>query len=98
MANQRTSASTWRGRVAHWRDSGLSIQAYAEQCGLPADRLNYWARRLQREAQAVQLLPVRVQQPATGAGVELHSPSGWTLRLGAGCEPAWLATLLSGLR
>jgi hypothetical protein len=76
----------------------VPIQAYAEQCGLPADRLGYWARRLQREAQAAQLLPVRVQPPAMAGDVELRSPSGWTMRVGAGCEPAWLAALLSGLR
>jgi hypothetical protein len=61
MANQRFSASAWRDRVAQWRSSGLSAQAYAEQYSVPAERLNYWARRLAREARAAQLLPVRVQ-------------------------------------
>jgi hypothetical protein len=31
MANQRISASAWSDRVAQWRSSGLSAQAYAEQ-------------------------------------------------------------------
>jgi hypothetical protein len=98
IANQRISASAWRDRVAQWRSSGLSAQAYAEQYSVPAERLNYWARRLAREARAAQLLPVRVQQVATAADVVLRSPSGWTMRIGAGAEPAWLAALLSGLR
>lgn len=99
MANQRMAAAGWRERVAHWRASGVSVQTYADEHGLPAVRLNYWIRRVQREAQSAQLVPVRVQQPVlAGAGVELESPSGWTMRVDPHVEPAWLAAVLSGLR
>jgi hypothetical protein len=98
MSNQRISAATWRERVEQWRGSGLPVQAYADQCGFPAERLKYWARRLQREAQAPQLMPVRIHAPVTSMGLELRSPSGWTMHIGVGADPAWLAVLLLGLR
>jgi hypothetical protein len=31
-------------------------------------------------------------------GLELRSPSGWTMHIGVGADPAWLAALLLGLR
>lgn len=99
MSNQRMPAAAWRERVAHWHASGASVQAYADEHGLPAVRLNYWVRRVQRESQCAQLVPVRIQQPVmAGAGLELQSPSGWTMRLDPHVEPAWLAAVLSGLR
>jgi hypothetical protein len=99
MANQRIPAAAWRERVTQWRASGASVQAYADQHGLLAVRLNYWVKRVEREAQSAQLVPVRIQQPAVAAtGLELHSPSGWTMRIDPRVEPAWLAALLSGLR
>jgi hypothetical protein len=98
MSNQRISAAAWRERVEQWHGSSLPVQAYADQCGLPAERLKYWARRLEREAQAPQLVPVRLQGPVTSTGLELRSPSCWTMHIAAGADPAWLASLLQGLR
>lgn len=99
MANQRMPAAAWRKRVAQWRASGTSVQAYADEHRLPAVRLNYWVRRVQREEQSGQLVQVRIQQPAMPAArLELHSPSGWTIRIDPHVEPAWLAALLSGLQ
>lgn len=98
MANQRTSATTWRERVAQWRDSGQPGEVYAKQRGWPDDRLKYWARRVERESQGVEMVPVRIQPPVNAADVQLRGPSGWTLTLGRGCDPTWLAALLAGLR
>ena len=99
MVSQRIPASTWRERIAQWRCSGMPVREYAEQEGLPLERLTYWARRVERESQSSQLLPVHVQVPSTMSSVlELRSPSGWTMRIGAGTEPNWLAAVLSGLR
>ena len=98
MTNQRLSSSVWREHVAQWRADGAAMQSYADQHKLPAARFNYWIRRLAREAQMAQLVPVRIQQPVVTAELALHSPSGWTMRVSAHVEPAWLATVLSGLR
>jgi hypothetical protein len=99
MADQRIPASKWRERIAQWRSSGMPAQEYAAQQGFPLERLTYWARRVERESQGPKLLPVHVQVASTVAAVlELRSPSGWTMRVGAGAEPGWLAAVLSGLR
>lgn len=99
MASQRIPASTWRERVAQWRSSGMPAREYAEQHGFPLERLTYWARRVERESMLPQLLPVQVHVPsAAAATIEVRSPSGWTMRVGTGTEPGWLAAVLSGLR
>jgi hypothetical protein len=98
MANQRLSSPAWCQHVAQWRASGASVQSYADQHGLAVARFNYWVKRLKREAEMAQLVPVRLQQPVASAELALHSPSGWTMRIDARVEPAWLAALLSGLR
>lgn len=99
MAYQRIPASKWRERIAQWHASGMPAREYAEQQGFPLERLTYWARRVERESMLPQLLPVQVQvSSAAPATIELRSPSGWTMRVGAGTEPNWLATVLSGLR
>lgn len=99
MAGRRIPASKWRERIAQWRSSGMSAREYAEQQGFSLERLTYWARRAEREAQGHRLLPVQVQAAASVPGLlELRSPSGWTVRIGAGTEPGLLAAVLSGLR
>ena len=76
------------------REAALLSRIHA----LPAARFNYWIKRLDREAHMAQLVPVRIQQPVSAAELTLHGPSGWTMRINARVEPAWLAALLSGLR
>ena len=98
MATQRISSSTWRERVAQWRTSGAPVQAYADQHGFSAARLNYWVKQVERDAHSAQLLPVRAPAPIAAAGLELRSPSGWIVRIDPRVEPGWLASLLSGLR
>lgn len=98
MSSPRIASFVWREHVAQWRASGASAQAYVDQHGLPATRFTYWVKRVDREAQSAQLVPVRIQQPMVGAALELHGPSGWAMRIDPRVEPAWLAVLLSGLR
>lgn len=99
MTNPRTSAATWRERVAHWRSGGLPAHVYATENNLSVDRLRYWSARIGREARGTRLLPVHVQPPAAvAAPLELRSPSGWLMRIEAGVDPAWLATVLQALR
>ena len=98
MASPRISSSAWRERVIQWRASGAAPQAFADQHGLSAARLTYWIKLTEREAQSAKLMPVRIAQPVATAGLELRSPFGWTVSIDPRVEPAWLATLLSGLR
>ena len=98
MTRQRIPASTWHERIAHWRSSGMTAQAYAHEHDIGLERLKYWARRVERASSAGPLLPVRVSAPVAPAPLELRSPSGWSMRMDSGIDAAWLATLLLGLR
>jgi hypothetical protein len=98
MTRHRIPASTWHERVAHWRSTGLSAAAYAREHDIGLERLKYWARRVERVAGGAQLLPVRISAPSMAAALELRSPSGWSMRMDAGVDAAWLARLLQELR
>ena len=98
MTRQRIPASTWHERVAHWRDTGLSADAYAREHDIDLERLKYWARRVERTSNGAQLLPVRISAPAMPAPVELRAPSGWSVRMDGGVDAVWLARLLQELR
>lgn len=98
MTRHRIPASTWHERVAHWRGTGLSAEAYCRDHDIGVERLRYWARRVERAASSTQLLPVRISAPIPAATLELRSPSGWSMRMDAGVDAAWLARLLLELR
>ena len=98
MTRQRIPASTWHERVAHWRSTGLSAEGYAGKHDIDLERLKYWARRVERTSNGAQLLPVRISAPVASAPLELRSPSGWSMRMDAGVDAAWLARLLQELR
>lgn len=98
MTRQRIPASTWHERVAHWRNTGLSADAYGREHNIDLERLKYWARRVERAASGAQLLPVRIIAPVAPAPLELRSPSGWSMRMDVGVDAAWLARLLQELR
>jgi len=97
MASPRISSSAWRERVTQWRASGTALQAYADEHGFSAARLTYWVKQVEREGQSTRLVPVRIPQPVAALGLELRSPTGWTVRIDPRVEPVWLAALLSGL-
>lgn len=61
MTGPRTPASIWHERVGHWRASGLTAHAYADQNNLSLERLSYWAPRIGCETRAPHLLPVQVR-------------------------------------
>ena len=98
MTRHRIPASIWHERVAQWRSSGLSAQAYAHEHKIGVERLQYWARRIERMAGGAQLLPVRISTPAASNALELRSASGWSLRMDGGVDAVWLARLLQELR
>lgn len=98
MSGQRVPATVWRERVGQMQASGLSIAAFAEQFNYSVERLRYWSQRQHREERTAHFVPVQVQSAAVGAAIEIRGSSGWSMRLAAGTDAAWLASLLSGLR
>jgi transposase len=57
MADTR---SMWRQRVAGWRGSGLTADAYSRRHGFAASSLRWWSSKLAREEPAKS--PVRFAQ------------------------------------
>lgn len=43
-------AETWWKRVAEWRESGLTADAYCAQSGLSRTSLYWWSGKLRRDA------------------------------------------------
>jgi hypothetical protein len=98
ITRQRIPALTWHKRVAHWRSTGLSPEAYAREHDIGLERLKYWVRRVERSSSGAHLLPVRVSAPAASSPLGLLSPSGWSMRMDGGVDAGWLARLLQELR
>lgn len=66
--------STWQGRVASWRASGLTADEFAARHGVAAGTLRWWASRLKREERKQDATRVRMARviraatPATARG------------------------------
>jgi transposase len=99
----------WRAMVADQRRSGLTIVAFCQQRQLASSAFHFWKRELRsRDAErqaarpAARFLPVTVADalPAqhSASPLELVLPSGETLRVPAGFDPATLAQVLGLLR
>lgn len=50
----------WREQVAAWRESVLSRTAYCRRAGVSASSLGHWVRRLAREQDSQDAVPVVV--------------------------------------
>lgn len=85
----------WRGRVAQWRDSGLSQRAFGIQQGHPQRQLSDWVRRLSARDTTPALVPVEIKPGVSAApAVSLRSPSGWTMLLPPDLPARWVAARL----
>ena len=85
-----------RGVLAAWRKSGLSVERFAEERGLVAQRIRWWRKKLEGDgpppakAGAMALLPVSVAAPATapkrGEPVAVYLRGGQVIRVGRGFD------------
>jgi hypothetical protein len=103
----------WRPVVEDWRRSGQELTAFCNQRHLPVSTLKYWkkelanrdqkrqARRAAQEASrnAIQLLPVRVVEPATASAgtLEVVLRGDRVLRVAGDFDPALLKKLVLAL-
>jgi hypothetical protein len=76
--------------------SGLSVNAFAMQQGLDAQRLYFWKRRLETETQGVQT-PTFVEVMPRTAAVEVVLRSGRILRISAAIDTPTLRRLVEAL-
>jgi hypothetical protein len=99
----REEISVW---IRRYRASGLALGTFAEQHGLTRNRLHYWIydRRFARPRQPVTLAPVFEELRVTAAlpppnwAVEISLPTGAVARFTSTATPAWIQSVLEGLR
>ena len=98
LTGRRWTIADARSALAGWRDSGISIYAFAQREGLDAARLYRWRRRLAADAPAVEPTPEFVELRRRGVdGVEVVLRSGWVLRASETIDPSTLARLARAL-
>jgi hypothetical protein len=87
--------------VGRFRSSGLSRAAFCQREGVALSTLDWWLRRMRREAESPS--EVRFPElPATMLGarapgswaMEIVSPRGWTIRSQAALTTVELAAIL----
>lgn len=103
----------WRSHLKAWRDSGLSMVAYARQAGISSKSLGYWHGKAKRESspavipQRPRLVPVSVAATAaldasesstsSDAGLCLVTRKGQRVEIATDFDPATLQRLLTVL-
>jgi hypothetical protein len=105
--SRAASRELWLDRLARFPLSGLTAAQFCSQEGVSLPSFYSWKRRLaapapeqaqSAEQQALpshRLLPVLVQ--SSSVSVELLLRSGALLRLPAGCDLAWVRSLVAAL-
>ena len=94
--------------VDAWKASGQSMDAFTEKHGIAFDRLNKWAQRFHRQKRSVpasklNFLPVKVIEPKPLStpmpedSMDIRLPTGLTVSIRPGFDPAAVKTLLETL-
>lgn len=98
----------WLSHLEAWRDSGLSMVAYARQVGISSKSLGYWHGKAKRESspaattQRPRLVPVSVatasaseSSASSDAGLCLVTRQGQRVEIATDFDPATLQRLLT---
>jgi transposase-like protein len=95
LVRTRWSVEQARAILAQVAESGMSIQRFAEQEGLIAERLYRWARKLRdgERPQFVEVATATVSRPA----VEVLLRNGLTVRVSESSDVEFVAHLVGAL-
>ena len=93
------------GWIRRYRASGLALGSFARQHGLSRNRLHYWVydRRFAQPRPPVTVAPVFQElkltaEPPQSWAAEISLPTGAVARFNALATPAWIHSVLEGLR
>ena len=94
------------GWIQRYRASGLALGSFAEQHGLSRNRLHYWVydRRFAQPRPPVTVAPVfqelkvTAELPPQNWAAEISLATGAVARFTATATPAWIHSVLEGLR
>jgi transposase len=88
----------WRQRLLRFEHSGLSVVAFCNREGFSTPSFYAWRRRLRSDAPVApdgpRFLPVQV---LASPSIEVVLPGGTVLRLTAGCDLAFVRSLVESL-
>ena len=92
--------------IRRYRAGGLALGDFAEQHGLARNRLRYWVYgwRHPQASKSVAVVPVFQEVKATAGlpaqnwAAEISLPTGAVARFTAMAAPAWINSVLEGLR
>lgn len=95
----------WQQRVAQWKSSGLTAEAFAARRGLKAGTLRWWSSTLGRAggrlggAGFALVVPTATApaEPVESPALDVVLPSGRVVRVRRGFDPAFLGELLVAL-
>lgn len=104
----RDREQRWRGHLKAWGRSGWSQAEYCRRRGLAAADFSWWkgeltrrdaaARRKAGRVSTARFVPVQVIAGNGGsAACEVILRNGRRMRVGAACEPGWIAKLATAL-
>lgn len=94
-----------RGVLAAWRKSGLSIEKFAKERALTPQRIRWWKKKLENDADeeapklgSMALLPVTLTAPLApkrGEPVAVYLRGGHVIRVGRGFDEEAFARVVA---
>jgi len=93
--------------ISCYRASGLGLQRFAQEKGIPAGRLHYWLYQKRRSKPAKGLAQAPVFQelklaaclpPANPWAAEVSLPTGLAVRFASAVTPAWIGSVVEALQ
>ncbi len=92
------NADTASELLANWRDSGMTLRAFAQSNGLSEVTLTRWERRLRSAAASTAVTPAFVQvQPMACGDITVHG-NGISVQIPAALVEQTLPTVVRALR
>jgi hypothetical protein len=99
--------------IARYRASGMGLERFAREQGIPPGRLHYWlyqknpSRPPKHSPKRTGLVPIPVFQEVKVAGLmpsvagwvaEISLPKGLTIRFSAAALPGWIGSVVQALQ
>lgn len=89
----KRSKAEWERLVIEYRNSDETQARFAKRRGIAMSTLQYWNRRVRRDAAPIELLPVRVLPGASDGGTVEIRVGDVVIRMPAGSEPEQIVAI-----
>ena len=92
----KRSKAEWERLVVEYRNGDETQACFAGRRGIAMSTLQYWNRRVRRDAAPIELLPVRVRPDTVAGAVEIRV-ADVVIRLPATSEPEQIVAIARAL-